>query len=587
LHWQETYSNYLAVFRKHILAVLPVLFFSAASAMVLPPKAIRACLDPTTGVVTLYFSPQADLCGSFVSYRLYGRDNITSPFQQLFQGGTANTTALSALLPNKKQWELFVSARFACNGIDTLNSDTVFIDDTPPAKLDLDSVSVDLASQQLIAGWQKASEKDVMGYSVFKVDPATGNNILIKDTASLGYWFSTSTFDVKNSGNKTNIAVFDSCYNGGVICAAHSPVCASFSASDNINLPCDKQFTFRWTGYVGWAVDHYDVWVSDDQSNLWSKVGTVSGSTYSYTYAVPVLNRKYYFLVRAYKSPSTASITSSSNIIGAYLSGHDKANTNTIGHVSVVNESSLEITTHWNATLTGYSATLYYRENSSPSWQVFVGVVPKGLSRFKHTGLQTNNTAYQYMLVVKNPCNKPSDSSEEHESILLKRAGFLLQWFDYQPYNAIDQALEARQKQGSTWNVIGGPSSPYILSDTSKPECYRVVAYKKDAGGNRIDTAYSNEVCLRVYDTTLIPNSFAPDGNNRWFRIVNPNIERGQAVMSIYDRWGGKLWQGEALDGWNGEAGGSPVIQGFYIYKVEVVRSEKRELFQGTLMLLR
>jgi gliding motility-associated-like protein len=191
------------------------------------------------------------------------------------------------------------------------------------------------------------------------------------------------------------------------------------------------------------------------------------------------------------------------------------------------------------------------------------------------------------MLVVKNPCNKPSDSSEVHESILLKRASFLLQWFDYQPYNSIDQALEARQKQGSTWNVIGGPSSPYILSDTSKPECYRVVAYKKDAGGNRIDTAYSNEVCLRVYDTTLIPNSFAPDGNNRWFRIVNPNIERGQAVMSIYDRWGGRLWQGEALDGWSGEAGGSPVIQGFYIYKVEVVRSEKRELFQGTLMLLR
>lgn len=556
-------------------------------AVIAPPTIARACLDKTTGTLTVYISKTQDSCGSFVALKLYGRDDVINPYQLLCYGGSTGTTALSAILPNQRRWEVFVSVLYACNGKDTLNSDTVFIDDTPPALLALDSVSVDFSSQRLIAGWQKAPEKDVMGYSVFKVDPATGNNILIKDTASLGYLFSTSTFDVKNSGNKTNIAVFDSCYNGGVICAAHSPVCASYFPADNTNLPCDKLFTFRWTGYVGWTVDHYDIWVSNNQSNLWSKTGTVSGSALNYTYAVPVLNRKYFFLVRAYKSPSAGSITSSSNIIGVYLAGHDKANTNTIGHVSVVNENTLEITTNWNATSSGYSATLYYRENTGSSWQVFVGVVPKGFSRFKHTGLLTSNTAYQYMLVVKNPCNKPSDSSEVHESILLKRAGFLLQWFDYQPYNPTNQTLEARQKQGSTWNVIGGPYSPYILSDTSTPECYRVVAYKKDAGGNRIDTAYSNEVCLRVYDTTLIPNSFAPEGNNRWFRIVNPNIERGQAAMSIYDRWGGKLWQGEALDGWNGEAGGSLVTQGFYIYKIEIVRTEKRELFQGTLMLLR
>jgi hypothetical protein len=57
--------------------------------------------------------------------------------------------------------------------------------------------------------------------------------------------------------------------------------------------------------------------------------------------------------------------------------------------------------------------------------------------------------------------------------------------------------------------------------------------------------------------------------------------------MHIYDRWGGKLWQGEALDGWNGEALGQPVIQGLYVYKIEIYRPEKRELFQGTLMLIR
>lgn len=572
--------------RKHIL-LLSFCLAGGLHAVSTPPTIARACLDKTTGMLTVYISKTQDACGSFVSFRLYGRDDIINPFQLLYAGGSISTSSLSAILPNQKRWEVFVSARFACNGKDTLNSDTVFIDDTPPAVLNLDSVSVDFTSQQLIAGWQKASEKDVMGYSVFKVDPATGNNVLIKDTASLGYRFSTSTFDVRNSGNKTNIAVFDSCYNGGVICAAHSPVCASFSASDNINLPCDKQFTFRWTNYIGWAVDHYDVWVSDDLSNLWSKTGTVTGSTLTYTYTVPVLNRKYYFLVRAYKSPGAASITSSSNIIGAYLSGHPKSSSNAIGHVSVVNEGTVEITTRWTATAPGYSATLYYRASNNPTWQVFVGVVPQELSRYRHTGLQTSNTSYQYRLVVKNPCSNPSDSSIVHESILLTRTGFFIQWFDYQAYNIKYTLLEGREKNVSTWNTSSTNPSPFVLIDTSSARCYRVVAYKTDGNGTKEDTAYSNEICTSVLDTTLIPNGFSPEGKNPYFKIINPNITPGQASMRIYDRWGGKVWDGEALTGWDGRINGNYALLGVYVYVIEIYRPEKRELYKGTLVLLR
>lgn len=588
MHWQEIYNGFLSGLHKHILSVLPALLFTAASAMVQPPKAIRACLDPTTGVVTLYITPRADLCGSFVSYRLYGRDNAINPFQLLYEGGAVGTNAISAALPNKKQWALFVSARFACNGTDTLNSDTVLIDDQPPALLLLDSVSVERSTQQIIAGWKKAPEPDVMGYSVFRVDPGTGNNVLVKDTGALGYRFKTSTFDSKNPGHKVSIAVFDSCNNGGVICAPHSPVCVSINPAENTQYRCSKKVLLRWTAYVGWVVHHYEIWCASSKDNLFMKVGSVLGDTLFFYHGLPELNQTYTYFIRAVNAPGNGTVTSSSNEVSFFAPDFARPAKHEIGHASVVAPGIIEVSYTWSPpTGGGFTSMLQYKEVSSGSWITLSSNIATGNYRLRVSGLETDNKRYEFRLLAQNPCAISYDTSEHHISLLLIRQGNLAQWIDYQPYNPNNQVFEKRIKQSSTWNTIGGPVSPYFISDTTRPECYRVVAYKTDAGNNRIDTAYSNEICLRVYDTTLVPNAFSPEGNNRWFRIVNPNLEKGQATMYIYDRWGGKLWQGEALEGWNGEANGLPVIQGFYIYKIEVFRPEKRELFQGTLMLLR
>ena len=563
------------------------MFYVVASAMVTPPKAIRACLDPTTSVVTLYISPSSDACGSFISYRLYGRDNAISPFQLLYQGGIAGSTSLSAALPNKKHWELFVSARFACNGTDTLNSDTVFVDDQPPALLLLDSVSVDLTSQQVVAGWKKAPEADVMGYSVFKVDPGTGNNVLVKDTAALGYRFLTSTFDSRNPGHKISIAVFDSCKNGGVICPPHSPVFASINPAENTQYRCSRKVLLRWTAYVGWPVDHYEIWCASSKNNLFFKAGSVAGDTLRFVHSLPELNYTYTYFVRAFKSAATG-ITSSSNVVLFSATGFSKPTNNEIGHASVVSDGRIEVSYTWNPpSPSGFKALLQFREYASTAWITANSNLPLGSGRTVLSNLETQKQRYVFRVLAQNPCGEGYDTSVNHISLLLTKTANNAQWFDYQPYNPNYQVVEERNKQGSTWNTVGGPSSPYYIIDTTKALCYRVVAYKTDAGNNRIDTAYSNEICLRVYDTTLVPNAFSPEGNNKVFRIVNPNIERGQATMHIYDRWGGKLWQGEALDGWNGEALGQPVIQGFYVYKIEIYRPEKRELFQGTLMLIR
>lgn len=553
--------------------------------MTQPPRLLRACLDRTTFQLTVYMLPAADGCGSFVRYILYGRDNIINPFQQLATGTNPAMTSMSATLPNLKRWQLYVVARYACNGADTLISDTIFIDDTPPALLNLDSASVDMTTQRVIAGWQQAPEADVMGYSVFKVDASTGNNILISDTQSNSYDFLTSTFNSNNPNNRVAIAVFDSCRNGGIICNYHSPACLSFTWNNNNNYRCDKKFRFSWTPYVGWVADHYSIWYKSPLTGNWVYDGDVPGATTNYTFDIPVLGQPYSFFVRAHRNAGTGP-SSTSNIIQVTLLSHPKPSTNTIGHASVITDNTIEVTGTWTKPGPGYTAKLESSIDGS-TWNTAAVLNPASDQfRIKLSPVTANQTSYGYRMMVYNPCGEPVDTSEVHFTMLLVRSGLQLTWNDYTPYQLQDQRLVQRSIQSSTWNNTPASTGGFILADTVKPECYRVVSYQITAG-NHSDTSWSNEICLRAKDTTLIPTGFNPDGPNKRFKIVNPNITAGQASMAIYDRWGGKVWEGDALEGWDGEIQGIPAITGIYVYQVRVFRTEKRELFNGTLMLLR
>lgn len=540
----------------------------------------RACLDPTTGLLTVYFSQPTDACGSFSEQILYGRDDIANPFVYLGKNSNPAAVSLTVTLPNKKQWQVYLVTRYSCGSTDTFSSNYIYIDNTPPSLLNLDSVSIEKNSQQIIAGWSMAPEPDVMGYSIFKVDPGTGNNILLKDTASLFYRFSTSTFNSVNTSNRIAIAVFDSCYNGGVISNYHSPVLASFSMSANANYRCTKKFTFSWSQYIGWSADHYSVWFEQAGSGVWVYLGDVTNT--SYIFDIPTLNESYRFFVRAHKSSGPGGITSSSNIISVSLPGHPKPSQNEIGHVSVINSNTIEITGKWTSSFPGYTGELYYSDNGF-MWNKLQNTNNNFITT--QNNLLVNNQNYYYKNIVFNPCGDACDTSETHASILLSRNGNQTNWSPYTPWQpTVINNLEKKTNIDLFWGgVYSGTNNSYLLSDTTQGVCYRIKAVKE----NNEDSAFSNIICLTVKDTTLIPSGFNPEGNNKRFAIVNPNIAAGQSTMSVFDRWGGKLWEGDALLGWDGKTKEDLLPTGLYIYKVVIKRPVKNELYAGTVFLMR
>lgn len=577
--------------RIYCLLVLCLTIFQQAQSINKPAFIQRACLNRADSVLTVSFvGPATDACASFTNYELYGRDNTANPFVSLGKSSNFLSTQIQCTLPNKKQWQVFITLRFACNGTDTFNTDTIQIDDVPPAYLEPDSVSVDLFTQTVIAGWPKAPEKDVMGYSLFKSDPSNGNNLLIDKTQGLFYSFNTSTFDPNNTGNRYRMAAYDSCNNGGPISSYHSPILLKLDIDPTgTNHQCSRKLFIKWDPYVGWAVNGYDIFVKDDISNSWSIVGSVPGNQYAYIYPFSNLGAKYSFYVRAHKTSST--ITSSSNIITFTTVAHQTPANIEIGHVSVISNSGIEITSNWEAAPSIKNVLLQLKPFGSSTWTTlatYAGSISK--AKFTDFNKNTSTQKYNYRLLATNTCDEPFDSSNAHTSILLRRLFNELYWNGYWGWQSSpsSEELEEREKQSSTWNKKTlTQDSLYLLTDTTSPNCYRIIAIKYNTN-TAIDTAYSNEICLKSFDSTLIPSAFTPGGINPIFKIINSNLLPGQATMFIYNRWGEKIFEGDALKGWDGtDSEGEYVGPSIYPYIVQIVRTEKRELFKGTITVIR
>ncbi|MCC7298627.1 MAG: gliding motility-associated C-terminal domain-containing protein [Bacteroidia bacterium] len=563
----------------------------SAVALNSPVNIQRACLDKVTSTLTVYFKPNlSDPCGSFSEYVLYGRDNSANPFTAVATASNLAALQIQVVLPNKKRWELYISSRYACNGIDTLNSDTILIDDEPPAYLEPDSVSVDLATQQLIAGWPKAVEPDVMGYSLFKNDPGTGNNILIDRQNVLGYTFGLGTFDPSKSTNRFLMAAYDSCDNGGPISQYHNPILSSFNSGQNIDYQCTRKLYLIWTAYVGWNVDSYDICVKDNISNTWSIAGTVPGAQFNYTFNIPSLGPTYTFFIRGHKTGST--VSSSSNSISFTTINFTKPSIANIRRVTVINDQTINVPAEWENTPSIKDVLLQRKPYGTFIWTTIAtynGIL--GAANYTDQNKSANTNKYDYRLLLINSCNEPFDSSTVHTNILLRRNFNDFYWNQYWAWvgGNYTQDLIKRDRQGFTWNSENThPDSSYFIADTTKPLCYRILSVKYGVNNKPVDTAYSNELCLKAFDTTLIPGGFTPGGLNPIFKIINVNILPGEATMRIYDRWGAKITETDALTGWDGkDQDGNFLGPGIYAYTIQIVRTEKRELLKGTVVLIR
>lgn len=82
----------------------------------------------------------------------------------------------------------------------------------------------------------------------------------------------------------------------------------------------------------------------------------------------------------------------------------------------------------------------------------------------------------------------------------------------------------------------------------------------------------------------FVPNAFTPngDGTNDELRIKGPEV-CASPVMTIFNKWGQKMWEGDAKSGWDGNTSGQTAPEGVYVYTLH----GKMSMSHGYVVLLR
>jgi gliding motility-associated-like protein len=106
----------------------------------------------------------------------------------------------------------------------------------------------------------------------------------------------------------------------------------------------------------------------------------------------------------------------------------------------------------------------------------------------------------------------------------------------------------------------------------------------------------STEITVDVFTRLHVPNAFTPngDGHNDIFYILNGPPDSRIKDLSVYDRWGEKIFQvhnvpaADPAFGWNGRYKSAPAPAGAYIYTLVMNFSDgTQQAFQGTILLIR
>lgn len=536
------------------------------------PRIKRVCLNISDSVASVYWERVTDLCGSFTDYSIYGREDKFSLFQLLKKENNINTTSCQIKLPNRRRWEFFIVVNKDCSGVDSFSSDTIFLDNEEPTQWKLDSVSVDLNTQKLIAGWSKHDTTDVEGYYIYNVE--SGSNSLIGNEN--GFSFSGINEDPTTKAITHLISAYDSCNNASPLSSPSTTIFLTKSIDT-----CANTLTFNWSHYIGWnSIQEYALFVSIN-NGVYQNVGQVAGNiqTIRYIYTPGDTICAY---IRAYNGEDN-SISSSSNRLCETTNALVKPNILYIRKVTIEKHDSLKIYAIIDDA--NIDSLILQKRSTSDGWEKVLNFRLSG-NNFTFTDQQAlfTDNVYEYRLISFNACGQITDTSNTSKNIVLSFENDEkdLNWTEYQTFeNGNIEYKIIKSINSSTWNneatisEMGQNEYFYTPINTTDEDgnafCYCAMAIENGINTyGYMDTSYSNMLCAKGEFVYHIPTAFKPEGLNTVFLPYFQNIETDGYNLKITNRWGEILYQSnDPLIGWDGNYQGKPCPMGAYVYLIQ------------------
>jgi gliding motility-associated-like protein len=266
-------------------------------------------------------------------------------------------------------------------------------------------------------------------------------------------------------------------------------------------------------------------------------------------------------------------------------------------YVSISNNTSADIRGQLLTNLKSVDSVFVYRRRSEQNeWSRVAGIKTDGKAiSYTDTGLNADETTYQYRLATTNFCREPIESAlhqtikllaevqEPQSEQLVKQ--ILLTWSPYKGWeNNVDRYELWRRLDEKEYTIVAtlpDGSLDYTVPSTTDGfvHYYRVKAI---ASFTKYES-WSNETKLEFVHNLDIPNVFTPngDGINDRFEIKNIHLYQENELV-IYNRWGKEIFRKQRYDGsWQAEN----LPNGIYYY--EFSTRQLNQYYKGMLQVLR
>lgn len=557
-----------------------------------PPQLLRVCLDNNTSVATVYWKGAPDPCNSFKSYFVYSSENA-GPWKLEAKINNINISSLPVFLQDMNSvWRFKITAHSACNGIDSFTSNELGIDQSKPPLLELDSVSFDLNSQNLAAGWKSSPAPDNKGYRIYQYNNSVNN--MIQDLSATAVVL--PGFNRFNPADLT-LATFDSC---NLFSPISNPQRAVY-LSGSIDT-CQKTIQLNWTPYQGWSNTNQFLYVSVNGNGFKKHPGFNLFQKVNAQYANIKLGDSLCFIIRT--EETLLKKTSSSNRLCFFTRALKPPAFTYVHEVTVENESHIKITFESDFKANTDSVIVEKAALNSGSYYaihrtLFNALAPKTVLQDNLSNFNTG--AFSYRIKTFDKCLNLQNTSNTGTSIFLSKPVYANKSYTFQwnPYSAWEKGIASQQIEYSfdrfTWNSLQIlPSSQNIFTfdnqvPVSDSVCFRVKATETTNSFGSSAESLSNVQCVYVVKDFYFPQTINPNSHNNTFKIYGSGLDRSRQKLEIFNRWGEKIFESTDLEsGWDARTDGQLVEMGSYVFKASFYdQLNNYHLKTGSILIIR
>jgi gliding motility-associated-like protein len=439
---------------------------------------------------------------------------------------------------------------------------------TPPAVITMDSVSVTTQSQAII-GWNAGNN---YSSTVWQFN-GSGWDSLTTIIGGGAQSFINTNSQANTIEETYAITVADSCGNMSVL-SPHQNTLLPHLLADN----CLGEINLSWQPYINLpsSISGYQIWQSINGSSFnyedfitntnYSNAGFNSGDSVCY----------FIRMIGANGTTSTSPVVCTTII---------KAEEPTIYlRYATVENNNVLITWEADTIATGFRIIRRERDNNI-NFDTLATVTATQLNYTDATA-EINSKSYEYKIIAIDSCGNDRTISNSAITILLEAEkndlfSSLIKWNNYGDWpTGVERYVITRN--GKEINSLQNNAYIDNFEDAfhlPSPFCYRITAIE-NAGNplNFKDYSNSNIVCIEIESNIYVPSAFTPGGLNPIFKPVTSFLSHDNYSFAVYNRWGEKIFfTTDPQTGWDGTYQGQKSPAGIYIYQLNTDKIKNKK----------